>query len=204
MLTTRRNLLTVVAGGAMLQGFGAVSPARAADEPTQTERFVGSPDAKVVVQEFFSLTCSHCAAFAATTYPVVKSALIDTGKLRWVFQDYPLDQVALQAAQVARYLPPERYAPFVEALLATQDRWAFSRDANRTEEIWKTAGLAGMNRSTFDKAIADDALKTWIIKQQQAFTDKWKIDSTPSFVIDGKKFVGEMNFDAFRKLIPEG
>ncbi len=202
MLSTRRNLLTVVAGGAMLQSIGAVSPARAADESAQTERSVGSPDAKVVVQEFFSLTCSHCAAFAATTYPVVKSALIDTGKIRWVFQDYPLDQVALQAAQVARYLPPDRYAAFVDALLATQDRWAFARDVNRTEEIWKTAGLAGMNRATFDKAIADDGLKTWIIRQQQAFTDKWKIDSTPSFVIDGKKHVGEMNFDAFRKLVP--
>ena len=202
MLETRRNLLTVVAGGAMLSGFGGVRPARAADEAAQAERSVGSPDAKTVVMEFFSLTCSHCAAFAATTYPVVKSALIDTGKVRWVFQDYPLDQVALQAAQVARYLPADRYAPFVDALLATQDRWAFARDVNRTEEIWKTAGLAGMNRATFDKAIADDGLKAWILKQQQTFGDKWKIDSTPSFVIDGKKYAGEMNFDALRKLIP--
>ena len=59
-----------------------------------------------------------------------------------------------------------------------------------------------MNRATFDKAIADDGLKAWILKQQQTFGDKWKIDSTPSFVIDGKKYAGEMNFDALRKLIP--
>ena len=86
---------------------------------------------------------------------------------------------------------------------ATQDRWAFAREANHTEEIWKTAGLAGMTRAMFDKAVADTELKAWILKQQQAAQDKWKIDSTPSFVINGTKYTGEMNFDAFRKLIPD-
>jgi protein-disulfide isomerase len=99
-------------------------------------------------------------------------------------------------------LPVDRYEPFIDALFATQDRWAFSREANHTEELWKTAGLAGMSRATFDKAIVDDKLKAWILKQQQADQDQWKIDSTPSFVIDGTKYAGEMSFDAFRKLIP--
>jgi protein-disulfide isomerase len=106
------------------------------------------------------------------------------------------------AAQVARYLPVERYEPFVNALFATQDRWAFARDANHIEELWKTAGLAGMSRATFDKAIADDDLKKWILTQQQSDQDKWKIDSTPSFVINGTKYSGEMSYEAFRKLIP--
>jgi protein-disulfide isomerase len=69
--------------------------------------------------------------------------------------------------------------------------------------LWKTAGLAGMGRATFDKAVGDNDLKTWILKQQQADQDKWKIDSTPSFVINGTKYAGEMSFDAFRKLIPD-
>ncbi len=119
-----------------------------------------------------------------------------------MFHDYPLDQVALTAAMVARYLPVDRYESFIDALFATQDRWAFARGANPTEELWKTAGLAGMSRPTFDKAIADTELRTWILKQQQADQDKWKIDSTPSFVIDGKKYAGEMDYEAFRKLIP--
>jgi protein-disulfide isomerase len=201
MLTRRQNLLAVVAGATLSHGFGPWGAARA-DDLTEAERSIGKPDAKTTVIEFFSLTCSHCAAFAAGTMPKVKGELIDTGKVRWVFHDYPLDQIALLAAQVARYLPVDRYEPFVNALLATQDRWAFARDANHTEEIWKTAGLAGMSRATFDKAIADDGLKNWILKQQQADQDKWKIDSTPSFVIDGTKYAGEMSFDAFRKLIP--
>jgi protein-disulfide isomerase len=201
MLIRRRNLLTVVAGVTLSYGLGSPVVARA-DDLTEAERSIGKPDAKTTVIEFFSLTCSHCAAFAAETIPKVKSDLIATGKVRWVFHDYPLDQIALLAAQIARYLPVDRYEPFINALLATQDRWAFSRDANHTEELWKTAGLAGMSRPTFDKAIADDNLKSWILKQQQADQDKWKIDSTPSFVIDGTKYTGEMSFDAFRKLIP--
>jgi protein-disulfide isomerase len=202
MTTYRRNLLAVVAGATLTQGIGLPVSARA-DALTTAERSVGKTDAKTVVHEYFSLTCSHCAAFSVETMPKVKSALIETGKVKWVFNDYPLDQIALLAAQVARYLPVERYEPFVNALFATQDRWAFARDANHTEELWKTAGLAGMSRPTFDKAIGDSELKTWILKQQQADQDKWKIDSTPSFVINGIKYTGEMSFDAFRKLIPD-
>jgi protein-disulfide isomerase len=202
MLTSRRNLLAVVAGATLAQSFGSPIAVRA-DDLTRAERSIGKPDAKTTVSEYFSLTCSHCAAFAATTMPKVKSDLIATGKVRWVFNDYPLDQIALMAAQIARYLPVDRYEPFINALLGTQDRWAFARDANHTEELWKTAGLAGMGRATFDKAVADDDLKKWILQQQQADQEKWKIDSTPSFVINGTKYAGEMTFSALRELIPD-
>ncbi|MGA3402242.1 MAG: thioredoxin domain-containing protein [Acetobacteraceae bacterium] len=177
-------------------------PARAAD-PHEAERSDGKPDAKVTVQEFFSLTCTHCAAFARETYPQIKSELVDTGKARWVFRDFPLDQVALTAAMVARYLPPERYEPFVMALFANQDRWAFARGVNTTDELWKTAALAGMTRPTFDQAIADDSLRSWILQGQADDQKQWNIDSTPSFVINGQKYAGEMSFDAFRKLVPD-
>jgi len=201
MLTRRQNLLAVVAGATAIQAIG--SPITAwADDVTRAERFIGKPDAKAKVIEFFSLTCSHCAAFAAEAMPKVKSDLIASGKVQWIYHDYPLDKVALMAAQVARYLPVDRYDPFIGALLATQDRWAFG-DIDHTEQLWKTAGLAGMSRATFDKAIGDDDLKAWILKQQQADQDKWKINSTPSFVINGTKYIGEMSFDAFRKLIPD-
>jgi protein-disulfide isomerase len=202
MLIRRRNLLAVVASATLAQGMGSLVAVRA-DDLTRAERSIGKADAKTTVNEFFSLTCSHCAAFAVETMPKLKTDLIETGKLRWVFHDYPLDKIALLAAQVARYLPIDRYEPFVDALFATQDRWAFARDANHTEELWKTAGLAGMSRATFDKAVADDDLQNWILKQQQADQDKWKIDSTPSFVINGTKYAGEMAYDEFRKLIPD-
>jgi protein-disulfide isomerase len=196
---SRRSLLTVAPAGLFLAAIA--SPARA-DDNTRAERFVGKSDAKVVVGEYFSLTCTHCAAFAQGTFPDIKKNLIDTGTVRWVFHDYPLDQVALTASMVARYLPVDRYEPFINALFATQNRWAFGRGNDPTDELWKTAGLAGMGRSTFDKAIGDTDLRNWILSEQKADSEKWKIDSTPSFVVNNQKYAGEMSFDAFKKLIP--
>jgi protein-disulfide isomerase len=201
MLFSRRSLLTVVPTGLAL-GLGT-APARAADaNDPRAERSVGKPDAKTVVGEYFSLTCTHCAAFAAGTFPDIRKNLIDTGSVRWVFHDYPLDQVALTASMVARYLPVDRYEPFINALFASQNRWAFGRGNDPTEELWKIAGLAGMSRATFDKAVGDTALRDWIIQQQKADSDKWSIDSTPSFVVNNQKYAGEMSYEAFRKLIP--
>jgi protein-disulfide isomerase len=173
-----------------------------AEQQHEAVRSLGDASAKVTVLEFFSLTCVHCAAFARETMPQVDKDLIQTGKVRFVYHDFPLDQVALTAALVARYLPPPQYYPFVSALLASQDRWAFARGVNNTDEIWKLAALAGMSRETFDKAIADAELRDWILAEQKKDQDKYSIDSTPSFVIDGKKYAGEMGYDAFRKLIP--
>jgi protein-disulfide isomerase len=197
MLTSRRTLLSIVAAGALARpGFARVA------DLTQDERAIGKPDAAVTVIEFFSLTCTHCAAFARGTMPQIKQELVDTGKVRFVYHDFPLDQVALTASMVARHLPVDRYDPFISALLASQDRWAFARGVNSNDELWKMAALAGMSRATFDQAIADDTLKTWILKQQQDDQTRWQINSTPSFVINGEKYTGEMNFDAFRKLVP--
>lgn len=180
-----------------------LTPEQKADNQHEGTRTLGDPLAKVTVTEFFSLTCIHCAAFARETMPQVEKDLIQPGKVRFVYHDFPLDQVALTAAMVARYLPAAQYYPFVSALFASQDRWAFARGANNTEEIWKLAALAGMSRDTFNEAIADGDLRDWILKEQQTDQDLFKIDSTPSFVIDGKKYAGEMSYDAFRKILPE-
>ncbi len=198
MLASRRTLLSVVATAAL------VSPrlARAENLP-RTERAFGKPDAKNTVIECFSLTCSHCAAFAKGPYQEIKKEMIETGKVRWVFQDFPLNQLDLIAFMVARNLPAERFPAFAEALLATQDRWAFARGINPTEELWKMAALAGMSRTTFDKAAADEDLKKWIVGEQKKVQDRWGVDSTPTFIINGAKHTGDMAFDTFRKLIPE-
>jgi len=198
MLASRRSLLAMVAAGA------ALTPALArADDTTRTERSIGKADAKVTVIECFSLTCTHCAAFAHDVLPKVKSELIDTGKIRYVFYDFPLNGLDFVAFQVSRYVPIERYLPFVEALLATQDRWAFARGVNPTDELFKMAALAGMSRATFDKAVADDDLKAWIASQQQVAADRWKVNATPTFIVNNQVHSGEMGFDEFRKLIPD-
>ncbi len=171
-----------------------------------TERAIGKPDAPVSAIEFFSLTCPHCAAFARETMPQVQTDLIDTGKLRMVFGDYPLDQVALTAAMVARSLPPERYWPFCEALFASQDRWAFARGVNSTDELAKMAALAGLSREAFDAAIANTTLRDWILKQQDAATKTYQVDSTPTFIFNGPaqknhRESGARAYDDFAKLV---
>jgi len=193
----RRTLLSLVAASSL-------SPALArAEDPRLTERAIGKPDAKIQVIELFSLTCTHCAAFARETFPEVKIKLIDTGKVHYIFHDFPLDQVALTAAMVARALPAERYEPFINALFASQDRWAFAQGVNSTEELWKLAALAGMSRATFDATVADTVLRDAILARQKADAARWSVDSTPTFVINGEKHSGEMSYDTFAKLIPD-
>lgn len=184
---------------------GLIRAAHAApDEASRrAERSIGRPDAKVTVTEFFSLTCGHCAHFAQSVLPAVKEKLIDTGKMRLVYWDYPLDQLALMAAMIARHLPPERYEPFVLALLSTQDRWAFNRGANPTEELWKMAALAGLSRQAFDAAIADTALRDWILTQARTAQEKWRVDATPSFVVNGQKLPSGPTLETFQKLVSD-
>jgi protein-disulfide isomerase len=193
----RRNLLSLVAAGLVLPAV-----ARAADpDPLFADRAIGSPDAKNTIIEYFSLTCPHCAAFSRDVFPKVKTQLIDTGKVRYVFRDYPLDQLALTAAMVARALPPDRYEPFISALFASQDRWAYARGVNNTEELWKTAALAGMSRQTFDAAIANEALKKAIVAGAEKAQNVDHVDSTPTFIINGERHAGGMDFDSLAKML---
>ncbi|MDE2581684.1 MAG: DsbA family protein [Rhodospirillales bacterium] len=197
-------LLARSASAASTGASSGASPAATAAQTAAWEspRTLGSPSAKVVVNEWFSLTCTHCAHFSQTTFPEARKKLIETGKVRWVFRDFPLDKVALQAAQVARALPPDRYTAFVLALFADQDRWAFASGVNYAKALWQMAALAGMDRPTFDAAVGDTSLRTWILTQQDMAEKKWKIDATPSFVINGRMIAGEMSYDEFLKQLP--
>ena len=175
MILSRRTALVLPAA---LLAIPYAIPGARADTGTIAERGLGDTAAPVNVAEWFSLTCPHCAAFARDALPVIEDQLVKTGKVRIVFRDFPLDQVALMAAMVARSLPEPRYVPFIEALLASQDRWAFARGVNSTEEIAKMAALAGMPRDSFNAAIANTALRNTILAQQEEAEKVLKVDST--------------------------
>ncbi|MCQ4158470.1 DsbA family protein [Roseomonas sp. GC11] len=165
-------------------------------DPRLSERSAGQEDAKVVV-EYFSLTCSHCAAFHKETWPRVKQELVSTGKVRMVWRDFPLDQLALAAAQVARSLPAERYEGFISALLGSQDRWAFNRNADPVAEIAKVAALAGMTREQVDAAIADQGLRRAILESRLKAEQEFKVNATPTFVFGTRVVPGGISFDRF-------
>lgn len=197
MQITRRSALSLVGASALVPGV-----AWAAQVPfTETPRTLGSAKAPVTVMEFFSLTCPHCGEFATNTMPQVKQKLVDTGKVRFVYHDFPLDRIALKAAQVARYMPLDAYYPFIEALFATQNDWAFQDGENYHDRIFKYAALAGMDQVTYDKAWNDTALGDWILASQQQDEKRYGIDATPTFIINGLKHPGAMDYDSFAALV---
>jgi protein-disulfide isomerase len=215
MQISRRGLLGVGGVAFAATGIAGIVPsalaqtppaAPPAGDPRMAERALGKPDALVRVDEWFSLTCPHCAAFHRDTFPQIQSDLITPGKLRFVFNDFPLDQVALTASMVARSLPPERYEPFVSALFATQDRWAFARGVNSTEELAKMALLAGMSRDAFNAAITDTGLRNAILQRQADASKNYKVDSTPTFIFNGPgekdhSESGERSYAEFAQLV---
>jgi protein-disulfide isomerase len=200
MQTTRRHLLA--ATGALLAAPALISGRAWADagDPRMAPRVEGADTAKTYVQEWYSFTCPHCARFAADVYPEIKAKLIDTGKIRYEFCEFPRDRVDLAAALVARSLPASRYEPFMLALLASQQQWAFNRDSDPMDELAKEAALAGMPREVFNKVTNDDALKTALLAKQSDAQQKFAIDSTPTFIVNGKAHPGELTFQEFAAL----
>ncbi|WP_333779794.1 DsbA family protein, partial [Falsiroseomonas oryzae] len=187
----------------------APTPAPAAPEAQDAlavrlaERSIGRANAPVTVIEYFSLTCGHCAAFHRDTLPQVKRELVDSGRVRIVYRDFPLDQAGLMAAMVARALPPERYDAFIATLFSTQDRWAFNRNSDPRTELQRLATLAGMSRETFDEVIADQALARGILEQRVKAQQEHNVNSTPTFVFGSRVVPGNMPFDRFAAIVAE-
>jgi protein-disulfide isomerase len=208
----RRALLARSAGllavGAALPGLTgtavAQTPDPAADNPRLSERSMGQASAPLVVQEFFSLTCSHCGTFGRDVWPQVKAELVDTGKIRFVWRDFPLDQIALRAAVVARTMPVAAYEPFIEALFRTQDRWAFARGVDHKAEIARIAAVAGMSSATFEAAWTDDATARGILEQRQQGERQYNIQATPTFVFGSRVVSGALPFDRFQQEVARG
>lgn len=194
---TRRLALSLVGASALVPSMAWAGQVPA----TETERSLGSAKAPVTVMEFFSLTCPHCGEFATDVMPEVKTKLVDTGRVRFIYRDFPLDQIALKAAQVSRYMPLQEYYPFVEALFASQNDWAFQQGENYHDRIYKYAALAGMDQATYDQAWNDDALGQWILAGQQQDEKTYGIDATPTFILNGLKHPGAMDYAGFEALV---
>jgi protein-disulfide isomerase len=208
MTISRRSLLlapvvlapvpVLLSGPAKAQGTLPVN-----GDPRLADRAAGQADAKATVVEYFSLTCPHCAHFHMETWPQVKEKLVANGTVRMVWRDFPLDQLALAAAQVARSLPAERYEGFVSALFASQERWAFTRGADPIGEIAKIAALAGMTREQVDAAVADQNLARGILEMRAKGQQEFQISSTPTFVFGKKPQPGAITYDRFAQLAGE-
>lgn len=163
------------------------------------DRVLGRADAPVTVIEYASFTCSHCARFHAETLPRLKTAYIDTGKVKFVFRDFPFDRPALEAGMMARCVQPERYFGLIGAIFQTQNGW--SRAADPRAALAQLGRQAGIDQAAFDACVGNGALMDGILKIRLEGEQKHKIDSTPSFVIGDKKVSGALPFEEFEKLI---
>jgi protein-disulfide isomerase len=198
MLLNRTLRAAVLAVSCLFAG-AALAQTPAVPQTATAPRVLGSPDAPVEVIEYASLTCHHCASFHNDVLPQVKKELIDTGKVRLVYRDFPLDRVALEAAILARCLPPERYFPVLSILFSKQDDWSHAKDP--VEPLARIGTLAGLSRPAYDACRADKALQDSIVQSRFEGENKHGVESTPSFVIGGKTYKGVLAFDAFKKTV---
>lgn len=163
------------------------------------EMTLGSPDAPVTMVEFASLTCGHCRAFHLERLPDLKKKYIDTGKLRLVMRDYPLDGFALRASMMARCAGPDRYFAYVETVFEQQLQWLTGGEP--MEGLARIAKLAGMSQDEFDSCMSNKELSQKIVQASQEAREQLGINATPSFYIDGEVFSGTLALEEYERRI---
>ena len=162
------------------------------------ELVLGKDDAPVTVVEYASMTCSHCANFHTKVFPVIKEKYIDSGKVRFIMREFPLDKLAVAASMLARCAGGDKTFPLISALFAKQEEWAFVR-GNPVPELFKIAKQAGFTQESFDKCLTDQKLMDDIVKVRSRAADSFGVGSTPTFFINGKRMTGAPTIEEFDK-----
>jgi protein-disulfide isomerase len=155
----------------------------------------GDEKAPVTIIEYASMTCPHCAAFHATVYPELKKRYIDTGKVRFIFREFPLDQLALAAFLLARCAGPDKYFPMIDTLFQLQKEWVTQKPL---APLLAIAKQAGMSEQAFNECLQDQKLIDGIEDVRQRAM-KLSIQSTPSFFVNGKPLRGNYTIEEFEK-----
>ncbi|MFN6977973.1 MAG: DsbA family protein [Gemmobacter sp.] len=188
---------------AALAPFGAAGAQTAdpASLPEVADMVLGNPDAKVTLIEYASFTCPHCATFHATTFKDLRRDYIETGLIRFVYREVFFDRYGLWAAMVARCGGEGRYFGIAEMIYAQQRDWVAGGDAVKIVENLRRIGRkAGMTDADLDACMQDGAKAQAMVAKFQADTAADGIDSTPSLVLNGRKY-GNMSYAELRRLI---
>jgi len=158
---------------------------------------IGSADAPFTIVEYASMTCSHCAQFQTEVFPELKTKYIDTGKARYMLREFPLDNLAAAAFMLARCSGNDRYYPLVDAMFATQENWAVP-GVDAKDKLLQIARQAGISKEQFDQCLADKDLFGKVVQTRQIAHDKFQVDSTPTFFINGKRLTGDHQIKDFQ------
>ena len=160
---------------------------------------LGSASAPVTIVEYASMTCSHCAAFHEETWPKLKAKYVDSGKVRFILREFPLDPLATAGSMLARCAGPDRRNAIVDLLYTQQKNWAFV-----DKPLDALAGLvkqAGISQADFDSCLKDQALYDQVNKTREDASKKFKVNSTPTFFVNGSELNGELPIEDFDKAL---
>jgi protein-disulfide isomerase len=214
VILTRREFtaalsITGLAAAAGFSPFGLIGSAVAQDaNPAELAKPVplgdvalGPADAPVTIIEYASMSCGHCADFHKTVYPKIKAEYIDTNKVRYIFREFPLDIKAAAGAMLARCVgkdDPKKYHAIVDILFATQNEWVMK---DTSKELLRVAKQTGMSDEAFNACLSNQSMLDALKQGQDQAHEKFKVDSTPTFFVNGSKLKGGATFEDFKKLI---
>jgi len=199
--------LALVTGAVMAAdeaGYALIAPAAAQqveglmDPGPLSDQVLGAAEAPVTVIEYASMTCPHCAHFSETTFPEFKKRYIDTGKVRFIFREFPLDPLAAAGSMLARCAGDGKYFPMVETLFHEQKTWAVQKPLPPLLAIAKQAGFT---QQSFDECLANQQLLTNLEEQRTRATQKFNVNSTPTFFINGKTVRGALTPEELDKQV---
>ena len=161
----------------------------------------GKADAPVTIIEYASMTCPHCANFHKTTYAALKTKYIDTGKVRFIFREFPLDELAVAASMLARCAGKDdsgKALALIDVLFASQDKWA---TRNPVPILQQMARQAGMTEKAFDECLKDQMLYNNVMPVRERGSKEYEVDSTPTLFVNGKMQKGGATIEELDKII---
>lgn len=166
--------------------------------PVLGDMSLGKSDAPVTIVEYASMTCPHCAHFHEATYPELKKRYIDTGKVRFIFREFPLDPLAAGAAMLARCAAKDKFFPLIETLFQQQRQWAVEKPIPPLMAIAKQAGFS---EQSFNACLSDQKLLDSLTAERDRAAKKFGVNSTPTLFVNGRTQRGAASIDELAKII---
>ena len=163
--------------------------------------FIGNIDAPVTIIEYASMSCSHCADFHNLTLKELKTEYIDTGKVKFVFRDFPFNYPALAGSMLMRCISNENRYDYMNGLYKLQKKWVFRDNKKTLSELYKIMQSGGMQKEDFDTCLSDINLENDLLEGVMNAQKEFNIRSTPSFIINGQLYSGNQNIKEFRQII---
>ena len=170
-------------------------------EVTENDFVVGDKNAPVTIIEYASLSCSHCADFHNNTLDDLIKEYVDTGKARIVFRDFPFNYPALLGSMVLRCIPEDVRYDYMNALFQLQSKWVVRDNDKSKQELYKIMQSGGMTKEDFETCTNNTELENVILQAVIAAQNEFKIQSTPSFLINGNLVEGNKSIKEFRQII---